>query len=121
MLGIGKVIERYLRCAEVCVDAFAQTGACANSNVLRAISSYNASRQVFQILCGRQEARLATAAEGAEREACARTWVQEYLERKLFLRLELLLVTVREQAAVATATSSRRLPGRRGCPPWWAP
>lgn len=113
MLDIGKVTERYLRCTDICIEAYAQAHATASINTLRAIELYHASHQTFQVLCDRQEARLYNASEGAEREACAQSWVNAHLERKIFLRIELLLVTVREQAAIATATSGSEPSQRR--------
>ncbi len=111
MLDIGKVIERYLRCTDVCIEAYAQA---ATISIAKAVKSYDASHQAFQTLCDRQEDRLFNAS-GAERVACAQSWVNEHLERKVFLRMELLLVTVRDQAAAATATSGSLTPtGRCG-------
>ncbi len=107
MLDVGKVIERYLRCTDVTIEAYAQADASAVSN---AVKAYNASGRTFHTLWERQEARLSSISDGAEREACAQSWVDAHLERKIFLRMELLLVTVRQQAAVATATSGSMAP-----------
>ncbi len=62
--------------------------------------SFRATNDIWQ----RLDARMSKGSND-EKAACARAWLSAHLERKLFFRVELLLITVRERADTAACSS----------------
>lgn len=96
---IGKSFERLLRCTNNALGASA--GPQTKYPGYAYYESFRATNDIWQ----RLDARMSQAADDQEKAACAKAWLSAHLERKLFFRVELLLITIRERADVATCSS----------------
>ncbi len=106
MLDIGKLVERLLRSTEEVLEAHSDRNASsASTRRSRADTAFSDSLGVVYTAVSRLETRLRNAPDAAGKAACARAWLEPHLERKLFLRLEVLLNLVRDQAGAALATA----------------
>lgn len=94
---LGKSFERLIRCTNSKLDA--------NSlkHTSGATLAYDECIRSAYDIWERLEAQVKQATEKA---APARAWLSAHLERKLFLRLEMLLITIRERAEVAICSSA---------------
>lgn len=101
MGDIGKSFERLMRCANNLMAIDGNT----EPNIKGASHAYNESLRAVHESFQRIEARMNAATDDAGRHAPARAWLSAHLERKLFFRLEMLFITIRENAEVATGSS----------------
>lgn len=97
---VGKSIERVLQSAD---DVLEPTS--WNSGRLNPLDAFNKSLQAFVVNWHRA---LSSKASSKDAElACAKTWINAFFEIKLALRIEILLINVREKVAAATSGGER--------------
>ncbi len=111
---LGKSFERLMRCT----DNALQTGTDAGPQRQTANHAYHKCLRTTNEIWKRLEVRVHQAT-GHEKASPARAWLDTHLERKLFFRMEILLITVRDNAEVAacsTASATTRCDGLQGWP-----
>ncbi len=92
---IGKSFERLMRCTNnLCETAEPNTKGAGHAYA----ESFRSANESWQ--------RLEVVMQKATDNAPARAWLSAHLERKLFFRLEMLFITIRENAEVATGSST---------------
>ncbi len=107
MANVGNAAEQLMRCTDELIEALPQDSTTAtDSRITTFTSAFDDRLKAVETLWERSQLRRNAAAGDAERNACARAWITPYVDRKLFHRIEVLLVTARGQVAVATDESS---------------
>ncbi len=112
---IVKSIERLLRSVDDFCGAL-QSGAPPANRGPDSFDSYRKNFTALEVNWSRLESQKGNKDAGqAGGLACAKTWINAFLELKLALRIELLLAAVREQAAVATSGAGLTEEARCAC------
>ncbi len=115
---VAKALERLLRSVDGVIETHSRDlgpGGDAGRNRAKDFSkeSFNSLEDIW--------VRPTSSASGSgsiasEKDAAVATaWMRAYLEGKVFMRLEMLFITVREQAAVARSRSTARCGPLRCC------
>lgn len=103
---MGKPLERFLQCTDEVIEAYISSE--TDTKLTQARHAYNDSLELVNAAWSRLETQLVSASGRAQKAACAKAWIDAYNERKLFLRIESLLITIRDEATTAASTSSPR-------------
>lgn len=103
MADIGKAVERYLNCADKVIEVTRNSSLAEYETRKNAVISFNDSSRKLRALWARQESQLDGTSDSAGKAACANAWISAHVERKLYIQMEMMLMVVRDQAAVATS------------------
>ncbi len=107
MADVGGAAERLLRCTDELIEALRRDSTIAtDSRNATVTNAFDDSLKAVQTLWERSQPKRNAAAGHSERNAFARAWITPYVDRKLFPRMEVLLVTAKGQVAVATDEST---------------